>query len=224
MPTSGGASECPMRLNAFQAVYVKTQSGFRRLDDVKRGLRFPRRRARGALHGTVRGGSAAHAGRAQSRGDGRRGRFLRDERGRPGETRAGRHRQGRRNPGRRCLRSREFLARRRTGRAALGGTGHGHRASIGPPILLVLSSYEAVTWNLNVLPGARLKAILLGGYKTSTVTGAGNTRIVSIQGYAHEGRLRGVPDARRRSNALDRAAHRFLPGTLWRKTFTVGGR
>lgn len=47
------------------------------------------------------------------------------------------------------------------------------------PIVLVLSSYEPVNWNL-VNKGADLKAVLLAGARDSTVNGAGAARIVRI--------------------------------------------
>lgn len=48
------------------------------------------------------------------------------------------------------------------------------------PIVLVLSSYEAVEWRLNLLGGAQLKAVLVSGYKDSTVSGAGNVRVTNM--------------------------------------------
>lgn len=48
------------------------------------------------------------------------------------------------------------------------------------PVVLVLSSYEAVDWRLIVGSGVQLKAVLLAGYKESTVTGAGSVRVVTI--------------------------------------------
>jgi len=48
------------------------------------------------------------------------------------------------------------------------------------PILLVLSSYEAVRWNLSVEPGARLAGVLVSGYKSSQVTGNGAARVMMI--------------------------------------------
>lgn len=57
------------------------------------------------------------------------------------------------------------------------------------PIVLVLTSYEAVNWQ--VIPaGGRLAAVLLSGYKPSTVSGAGDVpvlRIGSNYAYASDG-------------------------------------
>lgn len=48
------------------------------------------------------------------------------------------------------------------------------------PILLVLSSYETVRWNLNLEPGARLAGVLVSGYKSSQVAGNGAARVMMI--------------------------------------------
>jgi hypothetical protein len=92
------------------------------------------------------------------------------------------------------------------------------------PIVLVLSSYEAVTWNLNLMPGAKLKAILLGGYKSSTVVGAGDTRVVRISSYAYQAGSSGY-------GALDNDVQLYtgrrmdtFQGIYSGRMFTVGGR
>jgi hypothetical protein len=55
------------------------------------------------------------------------------------------------------------------------------------PILLILSSYESVRWNLSLEPGARLAGVLVSGYKTSQVTGNGSARVMVIGGsYAYK--------------------------------------
>jgi hypothetical protein len=51
------------------------------------------------------------------------------------------------------------------------------------PVVLVLSSHQTVEWQLQVEPGAELKAVLLSGYGESTVAGAGNAPISSIGGF-----------------------------------------
>lgn len=48
------------------------------------------------------------------------------------------------------------------------------------PIVLVLSSYEAVRWNVIVEPGARLATVLLSSYGASQVVGAGGARVVQM--------------------------------------------
>ena len=48
------------------------------------------------------------------------------------------------------------------------------------PMVLVLSSYEAVDWRLHVESGAQLKAILLASYSDSTVSGAETVKTLNI--------------------------------------------
>jgi len=48
------------------------------------------------------------------------------------------------------------------------------------PLVLVLSSYEAVGWRIMLDPGARLNAVLLSGYHDSSVMGIGNAKLVTI--------------------------------------------
>jgi hypothetical protein len=50
------------------------------------------------------------------------------------------------------------------------------------PIVLVLSSYEPVQWNLKLEPGAKLNAVLLSGYHQSHVVGAGSARTLVMNG------------------------------------------
>ena len=51
------------------------------------------------------------------------------------------------------------------------------------PIVLVLSSHQAVQWQLLLAPAARLKAVLLTGYGESTVAGAGKAVVSSLGGF-----------------------------------------
>jgi hypothetical protein len=51
------------------------------------------------------------------------------------------------------------------------------------PLVLVLSSHQTVRWQVEVLPGAELAAVLLSGYGESTVTGAGDAQVSSIGGF-----------------------------------------
>jgi hypothetical protein len=51
------------------------------------------------------------------------------------------------------------------------------------PVVLVLSSHQTVEWELDVAPGAELKAVLLYGYGESTVAGAGGALVTSIGGF-----------------------------------------
>ena len=55
------------------------------------------------------------------------------------------------------------------------------------PVVLVLTSYEAVSWQLDVRPGANLQAILLGGYHDSELTGAAGVRVIRLgRVYAYQ--------------------------------------
>ena len=51
------------------------------------------------------------------------------------------------------------------------------------PIVLVLSSHQTVRWQIEVLPGGELAAVLLSGYGESTVSGAGDAHVSSIGGF-----------------------------------------
>jgi hypothetical protein len=52
------------------------------------------------------------------------------------------------------------------------------------PITLVLSSYEANIWHLNLAPGARIDRIVLNGFYPQTITGAGS---IPVQSYFNVG-------------------------------------
>ena len=54
------------------------------------------------------------------------------------------------------------------------------------PVVLMLSSYEPVRWNLIKETGANLAAVIVTGYNLSTVTGAGTTKTLIKKGnYAY---------------------------------------
>lgn len=55
-----------------------------------------------------------------------------------------------------------------------------HIRSSTKPIVLVLSSYEPVNWRLTSAPGAKLAAVLVSGYYTSNVVGAGAARVIVV--------------------------------------------
>ena len=50
-------------------------------------------------------------------------------------------------------------------------------------VVLVLSSHQAVQWQLALEPGASLRAVLLSGYGDSRVAGAGEALVSSIGGF-----------------------------------------
>jgi hypothetical protein len=55
------------------------------------------------------------------------------------------------------------------------------------PVVLVLSSYEPVIWNIAVGAGARIRHILLSGYADSTVVGVRNIEVTRIgRAYAYQ--------------------------------------
>ena len=47
----------------------------------------------------------------------------------------------------------------------------------------MLSSHQAVRWEIALEPGAALSAVLLSGYGESTVVGAGSAPVSSIGGF-----------------------------------------
>ena len=51
------------------------------------------------------------------------------------------------------------------------------------PVVLVLSSHQAVQWEISLERGAALTAVLLSGCGKSTVTGAGNAKVTAIGGF-----------------------------------------
>jgi hypothetical protein len=221
LPSTGAIVDCPVRFNAFKAVYVKTQSGFRRLDNVKRGRRF----GPGAFEAHFTEIFETELRRQQA---------LRA--GSPASTS---YAERMRVPARPMLgedikdATIEAVGVYEAENSSRGAGASSQRWA-GPvtvvvrrsakPIVLVLSSYEAVTWNLNLMPGAKLKAILLGGYKSSTVVGAGDTRVVRISSYAYQAGSSGY-------GALDNDVQLYtgrrmdtFQGIYSGRMFTVGGR
>jgi hypothetical protein len=93
------------------------------------------------------------------------------------------------------------------------------------PIVLVLCSYEPVQWQLKMEPGARLGAVLVGGYHDSSVLGAGDARVLKMgRYYAYQ--QEGADFA-----ALQREVSRWVgrPISLFQtgyrgNSYTVGGR
>ncbi len=55
------------------------------------------------------------------------------------------------------------------------------------PLVLVLTSYESVRWNVKNTGGRKIAAVLLSGYSESEVAGLTNTKILKIgSGYAYK--------------------------------------
>ena len=223
LPSSGAVSECPVRFGGLNAVYVKTQNGFRRVDEVKRGMRY----RVGALDAHMAELFEAEEQRMQAlkaRESLGAGASYAARMGIPTKPALG------------DLAADASIEALGVYEAENASRGAGQATSRWPgpitvivrpadrPIVLVLTSYEAVTWNLNVMPGARLKAVLLGGYHTSTVTGVGQTRVVSIRPYAYESNSAGYTAL---DNEVMRQTGQRIGGFQGRyggKTFMVGGR
>jgi hypothetical protein len=48
------------------------------------------------------------------------------------------------------------------------------------PLVLVLTAYEPIRWEINLEPGAKIATILQGGYEESQVIGGGSSRVTNI--------------------------------------------
>jgi hypothetical protein len=216
----GYANHCSIRFPAFNAVYVQSAGVFKRFDNVGRGAKF---------HA---GAWAAHFGEIAE------AQRIQMEEGRERSALAASGYATR--PATKAvlgdIAGDSMLFALGVYEAANSSRGTGQFAERWPgpvtvivrpadkPIVLVLSSYEAVTWRLNVMAGARLKAVLLGGYKESKVDGAGDVRVVAVKGYAYEQGSNGF-------RALDDEALRWtgrridsFQGRYSASTFLVGGR
>jgi hypothetical protein len=95
--------------------------------------------------------------------------------------------------------------------------------SASSPVILVLSSYESVRWQVIPESGARIAAVLLSSHNPSQVEGAGSARVVNIgQRYAYK---QNTPHY----SALDGEVFRytgkridFFQGRYQGKEFSVG--
>jgi len=92
------------------------------------------------------------------------------------------------------------------------------------PVVLVLSSHQAVQWELAVEPGVRLRAVLLSGYGESKVRGAGDAVVASIGGfYAFK---RGSAEFKHLESEVTRCTGRRIgtfQGVYAGKSFVIGG-
>ena len=76
------------------------------------------------------------------------------------------------------------------------------------PVLLVLSAHQTVRWEISLLPGAALCAVLLSGYGDSKVAGAGTALVTSIGGfYAFR---RGSPEFKHLESEVMRCTGRHI--------------
>ena len=92
------------------------------------------------------------------------------------------------------------------------------------PVVLVLSSHQAVQWELALEPGVTLRAVLLSGYGESKVHGAGDAVLASIGGfYAFK---RGSAEFKHLESEVSRCTGRRI-GTFQSvyagKSFVIGG-
>ena len=91
-------------------------------------------------------------------------------------------------------------------------------------MVLVLSSHQAVQWELTVEPGATLRAVLLSGFGESTVKGAGDATISSIGGYYAF--KHGSPEFKHLESEVMRCTGRpigSLQSVYAGKSFEIGG-
>jgi hypothetical protein len=83
-----------------------------------------------------------------------------------------------------------YEARTDPPRAAGSHTPGGIRVSVAPgsaPLVLVLTSYEPVRWNVQNTNGRKIAAVLLSGYHESSVVGLDNAKVLKIgSNYAYK--------------------------------------
>jgi hypothetical protein len=98
------------------------------------------------------------------------------------------------------------------------------RVRRGRPVLLVLSSYEPVRWVVNLEPGAKVLAVLRGGYYPSEVSGVGDARIYDI-GRVYSYERGGDKYARLDKEVQQRTGKRIdtFQGRYRGSSFEVGG-
>lgn len=90
------------------------------------------------------------------------------------------------------------------------------------PVILVLSAYEQVRWQLNLEPGAELAAVLTSGYQKQIVVGAGNVRIVDLgQEFAYD--RKDFAPLEREVFAITGRRIDIFQGRYQANEFTVGG-
>lgn len=90
------------------------------------------------------------------------------------------------------------------------------------PLVLVLSAYETVRWNLLLEPGAQLAAVLTSGYQDQSVSGAGGARVVAIgQAYAYQ--RQGAVELEREVYRVTGKPISLFQGKYEGRSFTVGG-
>lgn len=93
------------------------------------------------------------------------------------------------------------------------------------PQILVLSSYESVTWRLHPQNQSNIKLILLSSYYPSSVEGAGDTRIIVINGgYAYSRESEDYSQLRRAVMGQTGRDIQIFQGSYKGSHFSVGGQ
>lgn len=93
------------------------------------------------------------------------------------------------------------------------------------PLVLVLTSYEPVQWQLKLEPGARLGAVLVGGYHDSNVQGAGEARVLKIgRHYAYQHDSADFAALQREVTRWTGRPISVFQGNYRGGSFSVGGR
>lgn len=98
------------------------------------------------------------------------------------------------------------------------------RRGAGKPIILVLSSREALSWSVRTEPGVRLRAVLVSCPLPSQVTGADGVEVIGI------GKIAAIRDATPEYEELQKEVQRrtgqhisHFQGTVEGDQFTIGG-
>ncbi|MDP3816618.1 PQQ-binding-like beta-propeller repeat protein [Pseudomonas sp.] len=93
------------------------------------------------------------------------------------------------------------------------------------PLILVLSSYESVTWRISPQDKDNIKLILLSSYYPSSVEGAGNARTVVINGgFAYSRESEDYAHLRKAVMAQTGRDIQIFQGSYKGSHFSVGGR
>jgi hypothetical protein len=93
------------------------------------------------------------------------------------------------------------------------------------PIVLVLSSYEPVSWRIAGARSADLKAVLLSGYSSSTLSGAEDVQVVRIGNhYAYQRGDSGFGELQREVIKRTGKSIGNFQGQYSGTSFVVGGR
>lgn len=92
------------------------------------------------------------------------------------------------------------------------------------PLVLVLSSYEGVTWQVVRSPGAQLRAVLTSSYETPVVRGVDDVKIVHIgRHHAYEIGTPGYSELQANVYKWTGATMSLFQGSYTGGSFTVGG-